>query len=121
MNGYGLSAEIIKALASLAWPVAFVVVVCVFRKELVKLLPRIRVKHNKWDVSFRLDDAEETLRKLPPPPPPEPESEPTEEEDSKFEKVLEASPRAAILEARVDVEEAVRSLACRSKLLTPRI
>ena len=52
MNGYGVIAVIIQSVASLAWPAAFVFAVWLFRKELVGLLPLLRVKHKDWEASF---------------------------------------------------------------------
>jgi|SRR6266540_535791 len=47
---------------------------------------------------------------------------PTETEENKFEKIAQISPRAAILEARLDVEEALRTLAhsVKTRVSTPR-
>jgi hypothetical protein len=94
--------------------------VWLFREKLIQLLPLLHVKGGGWEASFRLDQAEKEAAALPPAPV-EPESQPTPEEKSKFEQIAEISPRAAILEARTDVEEAVRTLARAAKLLTPKV
>jgi hypothetical protein len=109
MDGYQFIATLFQSVASLAWPVAALSAVYVFRKELRGLLPQLRVKHKDWEASFsRLDQAEREAARLPeaaeqPPP--------TPEETSKFEQIAEVSPRAAILELRAELEEAVKSFA----------
>src|SRR5438270_2509576 len=105
MNGYALAAEIIKAIASLAWPAAFVAAVWLFREKLIELLPNLRVKHKDWEVSFRLNEAEKEARSL---PPVAPEALPTPEETSRFDQIAKVSPRAAILEYRAQLEQVVR-------------
>src|SRR5712671_1233926 len=125
MDGHQFSAAVIesilKFLAALAWPTGFVAAVWLFREKLVQLLPSLRVKGGSWEVSFRLDEAEKEAKALPPAPTTEPEGIPTAEEKQKFEKLSTISPRAAILEARTDVEEAVRSLARTATLLSPKV
>ena len=108
MNGYGLFAAIVQALASLGWPIAFVIAVWLFRDRLVSLLPLLRVKHKEWEASFRLDEAEKEAATLPSSPQ---VALPTPEEKSRFEKLAEVSPRAAMLEVRAEIEDAVKSLA----------
>jgi hypothetical protein len=110
MNGYGLAAAIVQALASLGWPIAFVVAVWLFRERISALLPLLRLKHKDWEMSFRLDEAEKEAAALPDAPR---SATPTPEEKSRFEKLAEISPRAAVLEIRVEIEDAVRSLAYR--------
>jgi len=68
------------------------------------------MKYKDLDVSFRLEQAEKEAAQIPPPPP-SPDTEPTPEEKSRFEKVAENSPRAAILEKRAELEQAVKTLA----------
>jgi MoxR-like ATPase len=108
MNGYALTAEIIKAIASLAWPVSFVGAVWLFREKLIELLPNLRVKHKDWEVSFRLNEAEKEAESL---PPVAPEALPTPEEKNRFDQIAKISPRAAILEYRAQLEQAVRDFA----------
>jgi hypothetical protein len=117
MNGYGLAAEIIKALASLAWPIAFVVAVLLFRERLKELLPLFRLKHKDWEASFRLDRAEEEAAQLPATP--DTAIPPTPEERSRFEQIAEHSPRAAILEKRVELDQAIASLLHRDSYSKP--
>jgi len=112
MNGYGLVAVIVQSIASLAWPAALVAAVWLFRSRLAELLPLLRVKHKDWEASFRLDQAEKEASELLAAPVDE-ASGPTPEEKSRFEQVAELSPRAAILEKRSELDEAVRSLADR--------
>jgi len=120
MDGYQLTASIIEAICSLAWPAAAFGSVWLFRAELVALLPLLKVKHKDWEVSFRLDQAEKEAANLQAPPN-APEALPTPEETSKFAQVANVSPRAAILEVRTDLEESVRTLARSKNLLTPRV
>jgi Domain of unknown function (DUF4145) len=110
MDGYQFFASIFQSLVSLAWPAAFVIAVMLFRERLRSLLPLLRVKHKDFEASFRLEQAEKEAALLPPTVP-RLEAQPTPEEKSKFEQIAELSPRAAILETRSDVEEAVRSYA----------
>jgi hypothetical protein len=110
MNGYGLAAEIIKAVASLGWPFAFVVAVWMFRGRLTELLPFLRLKHKDTEVSFRLQQAERAVTALPPPTDVQELPPPTPEERSRFELTAEHSPRAAILEKRVELEAALNEL-----------
>lgn len=114
MNIFEFIASLVKSLVSLAWPAALVASVWLFRDKINELLPLVRMRYKDFDISFRLDQAEEEAAALPPPPPGEEISEPTEEEKSRFEEIAERSPRAAILEARADVEEALRQLAHRA-------
>lgn len=108
MNGYAFAAEIIKAVASLAWPAALVVCVWIFRNRLTALLPHLRVKHKDWEASFRLDEAEKEAKSL---PPPKAEAPPTPEEQSRFDTIAKLSPRTGIVESRLEVEQAVREFA----------
>jgi hypothetical protein len=117
MNGYSLIAAIFQAIASLGWPIAFVVVAWIFKKELKTLLPQLRLKYKDLDVSFRLHEAEKEARNLPAPTQPSEISPPTPEERSKFEKIAELSPRSAILELYSELEDAIQSYAIATGLL----
>jgi len=110
MDGYQFIAAMFQSLVSLAWPVALITCVWLFREKLRSLLPLLRMKYKDFDVSFRLDQAEKEAA-LMPAPPASPESEPTPEESSRFERVAENSPRAAILEKRAELELVVRTAA----------
>jgi len=108
MDGYQFIAAIFQSLISLAWPAALVVCVLLFREKLNALLPLLRMKYKDLDISFRLDKAEEEAAALPPPPPDVAvPSEPTPEEESRFEQIAEISPRAAIVDLRRELEQAV--------------
>ena len=109
MDGYQFSAAIFSSLVSLAWPAALVICVLLFRERLRTLLPFLRLKHKDTEVSFRLDQAEKESAQIDLQP--TPELEPTPEEKSRFEKVVEHSPRAAILEKRAELEQAMRAIA----------
>ena len=107
MDAFSFAASLIQ---SLAWPAAVIIIVCLFRQRLIELLPNIRLKHKDTELSFRLDIAEQEAKKLPPPEA-VPELPPqTAEEHSRFEQLVEISPRAAILELRSELQEAVNSL-----------
>jgi len=90
--------SVIQSLASLAWPLAIVVCVLLFREKLLDLLPGLRLKHKDLEISFRLDKAEQEARQLPAPENQVPN--PTPEETQRFEQIAQVSPRAAILELR---------------------
>ena len=89
---------------------SLVVCVLLFRERLRTLLPLLKLKHKDTEISFRLEQAEKESAQIAPPPP-SPDLEPTPEEKSRFEKVAEHSPRAAILEKRADLEQAMRAVA----------
>jgi Domain of unknown function (DUF4145) len=110
MDGYQLVASLFQSFVSLAWPVALVISVLLFRDKLGPLLPFLRVKHKDWEASFRLEQAEKEAAALPPRPE---QPEPTPEEKDRIEKLAEISPRAAILELRTELENIVRFLAQR--------
>jgi hypothetical protein len=110
MDTYQFMAAIFQSLVSLASPVALVICVLLFRERLRTLLPFLRLKHKDTEVSFRLDQAEKESAQIPTPPP-SPDLEPTPEEKSRFEQLAEHSPRAAILEKRAELEQAMRSIA----------
>jgi hypothetical protein len=109
MDGYQLIASLVQSVVSLAWPAAFVIGICMFRHKLNELLPLLRFKYKDVETSFRLGKAEEEQSKLPPPETPAPP--PTPEEVDRFEDLAKHSPKAAVLELRSDVEEAVRCFA----------
>src|SRR5437879_4886551 len=58
MDGYQFVASLVQSIASLGWPIAIVLAVWLFRDQLIKLLPLLRVKHKDWEASFRLEEAE---------------------------------------------------------------
>jgi hypothetical protein len=108
MDWLQFSSSIFQSLVSLAWPVAFVMAVVLFRTEIRKLLPNLRVKHADWEASFRLEKAEKEAAELPGEPTVvPPEAVPTPEEIDRFEQIAQLSPRAAIMEQRRALEEAV--------------
>lgn len=53
MNGYGLAAAVVSAVASLAWPAAFAFCIWLLKDEISKALPNLRVKHGESELSFR--------------------------------------------------------------------
>jgi hypothetical protein len=111
MDGYQFIASLFSSLVSLAWPVAFVIAVLLFRARFLTLLPMLRVKRGEWEASFQLDQAEQEAKQLPPAPPEAELQEPSVEEINRFDKLVAISPRAAILDLRSSIEESVRALA----------
>jgi hypothetical protein len=97
-----------SVVSSLAWPIAIFGAVWVFRREIRPLLPRLYLKHKDTEISFRrgLEDAEKVVEQLPPPSPDSPPATP--EETTRFERIAEISPRAALMELRMEVEEVLR-------------
>jgi hypothetical protein len=121
MNGYGLIAAIAQSIASLAWPAALVAIVWLFRRRLEDLLPKLQAKYKDFEISFRLAQAEKEAAALPPPlAPADPDLEPTPEERGRFEQIADISPRAAIMEMRRELEEALRGVA-KEYDLAPRV
>jgi hypothetical protein len=110
MDGYQFTASIFQSLVSLAWPAAALAAVFLFRGKLTELLPHLKLKHKETEVSFKLDKAEKEAAQIPKPPP-SPDLQPTPEEKTRFEQLAEHSPRAAILEKRVELEQSLRALA----------
>lgn len=101
-----------QSLVSIAWPVAVVVSVWIFRSEIRTLLPKFQLKHNGTEVSFRLDEAETFADKLPPTP--EEVLPPTATEISRFDRLADVSPRAALVEIRREVQDALVAAAERN-------
>lgn len=104
MDWLSFTAEIVKATA---WPAALIVVFLVLRKQFVTLLPgleslrwkdfeaRFRRKVHEVSVEARAALSDPELAKLPPPP-----------EEHELLRLAELSPRAAILEAWIALENA---------------
>jgi hypothetical protein len=109
MNGYALTAAIFQSIASLAWPAAIFGSVWLFRRQLIEMLPNFRAKYKDVEIDFRLKQGEQEAAALPPAET-GPESVPTPEETSKFDQLVEISPRAAILEMKREVEAALYGL-----------
>ncbi|WP_411196518.1 DUF4145 domain-containing protein [Rhizobium sp.] len=105
MNYLDFFASVISSITSLAWPAAVVASVWIFRNDLRPLLPRMRLKHKDTEFSFRLEEAERTVEQFPPPIDSVPA---TPEEISNFERIARASPRAALLEMRREVEDVLK-------------
>jgi hypothetical protein len=108
MDGYQFISSLFRSFTSLAWPAALFGCVWLFREKLIELLPLLRMKYKDFDVSFRLDKAEKEAEKLTAIAD-SPGTQPTPEEKNRFEQIARLSPRAALLEVRANLEEAVRS------------
>lgn len=115
MDERQLIAEIVKAVASLAWPAVLAFAIWLFRKEIVRMLPRMRLKYKDAEIDFRLTQAERDAKALPVQPIEE-ESEPTPEEEDRFVRLARISPRAAIVEMRSELEQAMQEFAARHNL-----
>lgn len=102
--------SVVQSLASLAWPIAFVAAVWMFREKVIELLPQLHARYKDVEISFKLEQAEKDAARIPPPPS-SPDLEPTPEERSRFERLAEYSPRAAILDKRAELEQVVKSAA----------
>jgi hypothetical protein len=109
MDNYQFIASLVQSLVSLAWPAALVICVWLFRAKLVELLPHLQAKYKGVEFSFRLDKAEKETKALPPPV--GSDSELTPEEENRFEQIAKLSPRAAILEYRAELDQAIREFA----------
>jgi hypothetical protein len=94
-------ASMFGSLVKLAWPAAVFGSVWLFRKRLETLLPRMRVKYGEFDLSFPLQEAERTAAQM---PQIGNEIEPTPEETPRLNQIAEISPRAAVLDTRVELE-----------------
>jgi hypothetical protein len=108
MDGFQFTADVFKSLVSLAWPAAFVGAVYMFREKLTALLPLLRLKYKDLDISFRLDQAEKEANAL---PAPAQTTDPTPEETDNFLRLAKVSPRAAIMERRLGLEDALQTFA----------
>lgn len=111
MGGLDFTASIV---ASLAWPVAAVLIAAIFHKQIAGLLAKIR-KLNWGDASVeladQLDKAEDKARVLEaeaaiPPAVPEEQQAP----DDRFDALLAISPSAAILDAWRPIERRLTEL-----------
>jgi hypothetical protein len=117
MDSYQFAASIFQSVVSLAWPVAIIIVVLLFREKLVSLLPFAMFKYK--DLELRFEEAAKEAAKLKDKPV-TPETEPTPEELRKFEFMAKLAPRGAMLEVRANLEEAVREYAqARGLIITP--
>lgn len=108
MDGFQFTASIFQSLVSLAWPVAIVAIVMVFRDKIASLLPFTHLKYK--DLELRFQEAAKEAAKLKELPA-SPEIAPTLEEINKFKKMAKLAPRGAMLEVRANLEEAVREYA----------
>lgn len=111
MDGYEFVASMWASTVKLGGPAAILGGVYLFRKELVRLLPFMRVKYKDLELSYRLDQAEKEAAQLPPPPVDPLLPPPTQEDKSDFMKLAELNPRLAIMEAKEEVDEAIRRTA----------
>jgi hypothetical protein len=115
MDGFTFTVELVKAITSMiaafAWPIGLLAVVLLFRKRLNELLPLLILKYKDVQLSFGLDKAEADAKRIPLPPEPELLPAPDVEEKSRREALAKLAPRAAIMQARADIDTAVNSFA----------
>ena len=107
MDNYSFAVEMTKAVAAFAWPVVIFAIAWLFRKKLIELLPLLIVKYKDIEISFLLGKAEEEARKIAPPV--QAEVVPNIQEKTRL--LARLAPRAAIMEARSNVENAVNEFA----------
>jgi len=108
MNGYALIASLFQSLVSLAWPLAAVICVYLFREKLKEILPRLHLRHKETEISFRLAEAAKEADELAAKEPSA--TAPSERFPDRLLKLAEVSPSAAIMEGWKDVEEAVHEV-----------
>jgi hypothetical protein len=100
-------ATMFGSLVKLGWPAAVLGSVWIFRERIEELISFMSVRYKEIAVSFqRVEKEAAELKVLPQPEPP-----PTPEEDDRFAQFAEISPRAAILDFRAELEDAVIELA----------
>jgi hypothetical protein len=116
MDEHQLIVEIVKAVASLAWPGVVALAIWLFRKEIVRMLPHMRVKYKDAEIDFRFAQAEHDAQAVPSGPA-EKAPKPTPEEEDRFRQLARIEPRAAILEMRRELEEAMFRFAERHGLV----
>ena len=119
MDGLQLLASIID---SLAWPVTIGVAAYLLRKPLLELLPNLRrLKYKDFDIQFgeRLEKLEQEIELEPPPSRTAPPSDLQLFADKRFDDLAEISPSAAVIDAWIDIESALRELA-KERLLKER-
>lgn len=106
---------LVELVVGVAWPVTVLTIVFVFKREAVGLLARLtKLRYKELEADFG-----ETLRELKAetpvvPPSPTAEALPAGRLDRRMSELLElaeVAPRAAVLEAWLEVEKAVRDLA----------
>ena len=73
------------------------------------MLPRMRLKYKDTEIDFRLAQGEREAKALPTKETPKP----TPEEEDRFSQLARIEPRAAILEMRRELEEAMNKFALR--------
>lgn len=116
-------------IGSLAWPTAVVSIALIFRRAILKLLPDVsELEYGKFKVKFQKELAEvkeqADLAALPPAPPrhalPKATKAPTGERNAAadFVQLALASPRAAVLESWMQVEQELGRLTQGAGIIT---
>lgn len=104
MNGYDLLASIVASFTSLAWPIAIVACVYMFRQRLNEILHRLQLKHKDTEISFQIEAAKDEADRLPPAT--SADAEPPSEHGNLSETGV--SPESLILRRWNELESAVR-------------
>lgn len=114
------AADVMRAIASLAWPILVLVVVLLFRTQITSLLSggvrRLRAGpfEMEWDRQVSEVEAEVDTRALPQPQPMQGEQHVSED----LRLVAERAPHAAVMEAYALLEERLRVIVAEAGLQT---
>lgn len=101
-----------ETLASLAWPVVALIVLSMFKAEIVKLLPFLKWKQGDNEFSFAVNNALVTNASVPETEAPTPAPVAVEKQ-TRFERLLAVSAYSAVMEIRFEIEQALRARALR--------
>lgn len=114
MDGFELVAKILEVivngLTSLAWPAALIWIVWYTKSEVKELLKGATIKYKDLLINLPLAEAEAEATQLPAPPADQVPVVRTPEESAKFEKLIEISPAAAVVELRSELERELARL-----------
>jgi hypothetical protein len=114
----GWKSFIIELVKALAWPTTLLFIFGVIRKPLLSLFPllaRFKVKDFEFDFRRRLEETVIEAAALPAPD----IMMPMQDGNDRLRKIIEASPRAAILEAWINLEHAAIEAARRKQVDLP--
>lgn len=107
--------EFVSSLAgSLAWPIVLLVVFCILKKDISKALQQIKkVSHGDTQIDFsrEMDRAKQDAQEL------LPETVVDKDKLSKSEAFASLSPRGAIIESWLSVENSLRAYAKRNNIM----
>lgn len=99
--------HIVKIIDSLAWPITVLIIIFIFRKNIISLIPTLtRLKYKEFELEFDKELEKlniDTKNKIP-------KSSETNENSYYIEKVRKTTPRAAILESWLELESNIISM-----------